>query len=198
MSGCLLFVILYLAAAMYYPGGTPANRNSQGFSWSDNYWCNLLNDTAINGQPNSAQPIAFAAMLVLVVALTVFWIIFPLVTGFKVTARLLIGLSGATSMLLAFFIFTGLHDLIINVAGLFGLIALGGTLIGLVRLRWMTLFYLGLIVIFLIGLNNLMYYSPGLTHYLPAVQKITFAFFLFWICSINIRWLAFQSSASVT
>eukprot|EP01041_Mallomonas_annulata_P035984 gene35984-59008_t len=54
-----------------------ANQNAKGFSWVHNFWCNLLNETAINGEKNSARPIALVAMLVLSASLSLFWIIFP-------------------------------------------------------------------------------------------------------------------------
>jgi len=38
----------------------------------------------------------------------------------------------------------------------------------------------------LVALNNFLL-QKGLIIYLPVVQKITFALFLFWICSIDIN-----------
>src|SRR5215471_13752953 len=75
--GALLFVVLYIIAADSYPGGSQADKNSVGFSWINNYWCNLLNDNAVNGQHNPAKPVAMAGMLVLCVTLSFFWYIFP-------------------------------------------------------------------------------------------------------------------------
>jgi len=60
--GILLFTLCYLVAALLYPGGSQANKTSIGFTWINNYWCNLLNDTAMNGQPNPARPMAIAGM----------------------------------------------------------------------------------------------------------------------------------------
>ncbi|HEV7621655.1 MAG TPA: hypothetical protein VGO09_07980, partial [Flavisolibacter sp.] len=47
--GSFAFIILYIIATIYYPGGSQANNVSKGFSWVHNYWCNLLNEKAING-----------------------------------------------------------------------------------------------------------------------------------------------------
>jgi hypothetical protein len=120
--------------------------------------------------------------------LIIFWYIFPLLVGFKARERYLIQASGCLSMVISVFIFTSLHDTIINVAGLFGLMALTGTLIGLRKLGWTALFYMGLFAVLLIGLNNLLYYRKDMMYYLPVVQKMTFLYFLLWICSINICW----------
>jgi hypothetical protein len=103
-------------------------------------------------------------------------------------------------MAIGLFVITSIHDTIINVAGVFGLVALTGTLIGLWKLGWRGLFYMGIVVVGLIGLNNLLYYQKNLMYYLAVVQKITFLYFLLWVCSINISWFdktATNKSASM-
>ncbi|MCW3075180.1 MAG: hypothetical protein JWP69_2249 [Flaviaesturariibacter sp.] len=197
LLGCGLFMVLYFIATQYYPGGNYLNKSSGGFSWSQNYWCNLLSDTAINGRHNAAQPIAFAAMGVLSLTLVIFWFTFPVRADLRRGTRRLIQASGFLAMTIGAFLFTGLHDTIINVAGGFGLIALAGTLIGLKKLGWTRLLYMGLLVLVLIGLNNLLYYGNNLMYYLPVVQKITFLYFLLWICLINLRWIRVANNATV-
>lgn len=63
--GVIIFVILYIIATLLYPGGSQIEKNAIGFSWVNNYWCNLLNESATNGQPNSAKPVAMAGMFIL-------------------------------------------------------------------------------------------------------------------------------------
>ena len=75
--GTVLFVILYFIATLFYPGGSQIDKNSIGFSWLNNYWCNLLNEQAINGQFNSAKPIAMTAIFILCLTLILFWFLFP-------------------------------------------------------------------------------------------------------------------------
>ena len=191
--GSALFLLLYLVATLYYPGGTYLNKSSQGFSWTQNYWCNLLSEYAINGQRNPARPIAFIAMVVLCLTISFFWYEFPKWAGLAVRRRLIVQASGFVSMAISVLIFTNLHDSIVNVAGAFGLIALAGTLIGLRKLGWTSLFYMGLLAVVLIGLNNLLYYQKDPMHYLAVVQKITFLYFLVWICLIDLRWLTQNS-----
>lgn len=60
-----------------YPGGSEADISAVGFSWRDNYWCNLLNEHAINGQLNEARQVAIAAMSIICLSLVIFWIHFP-------------------------------------------------------------------------------------------------------------------------
>jgi hypothetical protein len=101
--GTLIFVLLYFFATFFYPGGSQVDRNSIGFSWINNYWCNLLNETAINGQPNTAKPIALTGMFILCFTLPFFWFVFPTQINISKTLKLLIQVSGILAMTVAFF-----------------------------------------------------------------------------------------------
>jgi hypothetical protein len=186
--GILLFVVLYIVAALLYPGGSQVDKNSIGFSWTNNYWCNLLNDTAINGKYNPSKPVALTGMFVLCLTLTFFWFLFPRHINATRFAKLIIQVSGLLTMTIAFFLFTNInHDLVTNLASFFGLIATVGTFAGLYKNKWYGLFFFGLLNILLVGLNNYVYYTKGLIIYLPVIQKISFATFLIWICCIDIN-----------
>lgn len=184
--GAIIFCTLYLVAAWRYPGGSQTNAHSIGFSWSQNYWCNLLSETAINGQPNKSRTIAMIAMLVLAITLIYFWYFFPEQAGFSTVSKRIIQCSGAAAMLTGLFMSGALHDLIINIASLFGLIAIAGTFAGLYKLKWKYLLWFGVLNLLLVGLNNLLYYNQRLIFYLPLVQKITFFSFLLWISLISV------------
>lgn len=195
--GTLLFVLLYFISTLYYPGGSQIDKKSSGFSWVNNYWCNLLNETAINGQANPAKPIALIGMFVLCLTLSFFWFIFPRQISISKNLRLVIQVSGMLAMTVASFLFTNInHDLITNLASSFGAIATIGTFIGLYKNKLFGLFRFGLLNILLVGLNNLCYYNKDLIIYLPVIQKISFATFLVWICCIDIK--LFQTQKSKT
>ncbi len=186
--GVLLFVVLYVVATFLYPGGSQIDRNAVGFSWTNNYWCNLLNDNAINGQPNAAKPIALTGLFVLCLTLSIFWFIFPTQINISKNLQRTIQDSGILAMTVALFLFTHLnHDLITNLASTFGAIATIGTFIGLYKNKLFGLFAFGLLNILLVSLNNLCYYNKALIVYLPVIQKISFATFLIWICCIVIN-----------
>ena len=185
--GILLFAILYITATLYYPGGSQVDEHSMGFSWRNNYWCNLLNESAINGQHNAGRPIALAGMAVLCTSLSFFWYLFPGYIHFSRLSRLIIQLSGTVSMVIAIFLFTNFHDAITYIASFFGLIAVVGTFIGLYKIKWFGLFGFGMLNMLLVILNNYLYYTRDMLIYLPVVQKITFVCFLGWICWINVE-----------
>lgn len=185
--GIALFILLYIIAATLYPGGSQADPTVKGFSWVNNYWCNLLNQNAINGLPNPARPAAITGMIILCFSLSFFWFVFPQYIECKKSVRMGIQISGTLSMIATLFLFTALHDAIINIAGFFGLIAILGTFAGLYKRRWRYLLYFGIFNLLLIALNNYVYYTKGLIVYLPVIQKVSFVSFLSWICCINIR-----------
>jgi hypothetical protein len=186
--GIILYVILYLIATRYYPGGSQADRNSIGYSWVNNYWCNLLYANGINGRPNAARPIAMTAMGILCISLSLFWIQFPGFTSLNKPARFTIQASGTLAMITGFLLFTDLnHDLIINTASFLGLIAMAGTFVGLYQNGWKVLFGFGLLNIVMIILNNIFYHTERLIVYLPVIQKITFLIFLTCICCIAFK-----------
>lgn len=186
LLGIKIFTVLYIVAAFRYPGGSQVDKYARGFSWINNYWCNLLNEDAINGQQNPARPVALTAMLILCLTLASFWFMFPRYMNFGLYGRLAMQLSGAIAMTIAMFLFTHLHDIVIDVASVFGLVAIAGTFSGLYKSKWYGLFRFGIFNLMLVALNNYLYYTKGMIIYLPVVQKITFASFLIWIGSINV------------
>ncbi len=186
-SGIVLFFCLYFTAALNYPGGSQEDFYSSGFSWRNNYWCNLLDAQAINGVLNGARPFAIAAMIVLCCTLAFFWYGFPVFAGMGATSIKVIRYAGMAGMATAFFLFIGPHDIIINVASLFGLVSVLGTLAGLRQKKWNVLLGMGILILALIVINNICYYNQGLLNYLPIVQKITFLIFLSWISLISLQ-----------
>ena len=186
--GCVLFIILYIVAALLYPGGSETDKTSVGYNWTENYWCNLLNRSAINGQINTAKPVAMTAMIILCISLSFFWIRFPILVHLKKYHRLIIQIGGTASMIAAFLLLTNIdHDLAVNFSSLLGFVAMLGVLVALYLLKWNKLFAFGLFNLLLIALNNYLYYIISDLTYLPIVQKLTFLSFLFWICCIAMK-----------
>ena len=186
--GILIFATLYFLASLLYPGGSQADSQANGFSWINNYWCNLLNDTAINGQPNSAQPLAIAAMLVLCISLSFFWYLFPAYANADWKLKATIRVFGISSMAVAILLFIQpSHDLITNLASAMGVVAVIGTIIVLYKIKWMALYVFGLTNLVLVILNNFLYYTPGWLIYLPLIQKISFGCFLLWVYLVSFK-----------
>lgn len=183
--GILLFVLLYIVATFFYPGGSIADKSTKGFDWINNYWCDLTDQIARNGEINFARPFALSAMLILFSSLAVFW--FHLPKLFEVSKfNQIIRYSGITSMTVAVFMFTQFHDVVINVAGFFGIITLSGTIIGLYKSKFPKLFYYGLFCLAILLLNFFIFDTGWLLSLLPVIQKATFVFFFIWICLMDV------------
>ena len=186
--GSVLFIILYIIAAFRYPGGSAIDKTAAGFSLINNYWCNLLDERSINGEFNTGRLFAVAAMIVLCVALSIFWIVFPRQVALMKYHRLIIQVTGVGAMAGSFLLYTDLdHDLVINSSSFLGFIATIGTIVALFKIRLNPLFIYGIFNVFLIALNNYLYYAKGMIVYLPVVQKISFLAFLLWFCLVSIK-----------
>lgn len=196
LLGTLVFLILYVIGSLVYPGGSQMDKHSEGFSWMNNYWCNLLGLYAINGEYNPARPIAITGMFVLCVTMSVFWYLFPKRIEYDKNNKLIIQLSGSLSMSVAMFVFTEMHDAIINTAGLLGIIAIVGSLIGLYKIKWYGLMIFGSLNLGLLLLNNYIYHIKIFIVYLPMIQKISFISYLIWICIIDIKFFNYKQKIS--
>lgn len=186
-AGAVLFLVLYVVAAQYYPGGSQADKATRGFDWVHNYWCNLLNEQGVNGELSDSRPIALTAMAVLCVTMGFFAWIFPTQVSFSRNVRVLVQVSGIACMVLAMFIFTEAHDWLINVSCLLGVIGAVGTMVGLRMLGWGFLFWLGILNLVMVVVNNVMYHYKPWLWALPVVQKITFLMFLGWVGWISVK-----------
>ncbi len=187
IGGIIVFVLLYIIATTLYPGGNQADKTAAGFNWLNNYWCNLLNEKAMNGAENGARPVALIGMIALCIALASFWYLLAVVLPFSpLQKKILLG-SGLSSAITGIFIFTPYHDALINTSGIIALFAFALLMMALYKKKWFVLFYAGLFNIGLILLNNYIYYTKNGLAYLPVVQKISFIIFLGWLCGITWR-----------
>jgi hypothetical protein len=185
--GILIFVGLYIYSSLLYPGGSQADLNAIGFDWMNNYWCHLMNEQGMNGQTNPARPIAITAMIILCLSLLVFFIQFAKKFAKSRFWKITIQLFGVITMLFAIFIFTKQHDLMTTLSSIFGVFVVIGIIWEVYKSK-MTIFkWSGIVCIFLLAVNNYIYYSEQLIEYLPVIQKITFVVVLVWIIGMNYK-----------
>jgi hypothetical protein len=65
LLGLLLSIGFLFVAGYLYPGGSPKNSNSIGYSWTENYISNLLEYKAVNGMDNAARPYGVIGVVLL-------------------------------------------------------------------------------------------------------------------------------------
>src|SRR5688572_19298437 len=187
LAGICIFILLYIVAAILYPGGSEYDGSAKGFSCQNNYWCELLNSYAENKEVNSARPVAIIAMAVLALRLVSFWYHIPKLFNFQSYLNITIRSAGIFSMAVLPFLFTGSHDAVINIAGVLGITSMIIVQAGLFKIRFYSLFFLGIICIILCLVNNYIYYTKNGLPHLPVIQKITFIFFLSWFVCLNLQ-----------
>jgi len=185
LIGICLFFLLYIIAAIVYPGGSQVDKTEKGFSLLHNYWCDLLADKAQNGQPNTAQPLAIGAMVLLCACLVLFWFYLPQLFDKTFKNSKTIQQSGISSMIISAFLFTDFHDTVINVAGALGVLALLLTFMNLYRAKFYKLFAVGVLCLMLCLLNYFIYETKIGLPLLAVTQKISFVLFLGWLGVID-------------
>ena len=185
--GILVFVCLYVYSSLLYPGGSQANLKSAGFDWFNNYWCNLMNERAMNEVLNPARPYAISAMVILCMSLMLFFVQFARNIAMNRFWKLTIPLFGTLSMTFSALIFTEYHDSMTALSSIFGVFMVVGIIREVYKSNMTTFKISGIICIVLLGLNNYIYYSHQFIQYLPFLQKITFALVLGWIVGLNFQ-----------
>lgn len=182
IGGILFFVFFFLIAAAYYPGGSNANLHAVGFSWMNNYWCELLGENAKNGLKNLARPYAMTGMIILSISVSIFWWKIPTIVFEKRRIiRSIMRYSGMLSMIFSALIFTDWHDGIIYAAVFSGAISFTLLFYELFRNKRDFLSYFGIVCLGFIFMNCMIYISNIGIEYLPLIQKFTFAITLIWI-----------------
>ena len=163
LIGIICFVLLYLYSSTLYPGGNQADLHSTGFDWTHNYWCNLMNESGMNGVKNNARPFAIAALIILCVGIVAFIINFASAFCSSAVRRNILTGAGIVSMILAGLIFTKHHDLMIILSSFFGLIVVFLIALELSKTNLVLYKLTGIFCLILLGTNNFIYYSK---HYI--------------------------------
>jgi hypothetical protein len=184
LIGIVISVCLFFVAATYYPGGTTDSATSVGYDWAHNFISSLFAATALNGAANPARLVAIPAMLVLCVSIGA---LFKSISN-KSTSKIhrkTIEISGIGAAVYAFLVVTPMHDLMVNIALPFALIAQLATLHLLYVMRRSLLFFVGSVCILLLLLSAAMYYGNLFFGLLPVVQKASLVLCFGWLAAVH-------------
>lgn len=186
MGGMGLFILFYIMAAMNYPGGSWIAPDQDGFSFWNNYLCDLLDVYAINGEANSARSYAIIALGFLCTSLFWLWFNLPGLFENKSINQSIMRISGLLSLITIVFLALANHDTVVYVAGFFAVIALISCSIELFKEGRKILLLLGLFCLLVFLINYYIYESRLLISSLPVVQKFTFILFISWFVSLDV------------
>jgi hypothetical protein len=181
------FAVSYVIAAVLFPGGTRAEPMRVGFSFRDNYWCDLLDTTTYGGRPNPASPIALVATVVLALGFAALsWTLPALFRSAKIRGWI-VRCAGVASALVTPLIATPHHDVVVNVAAACGAITLVVTMTVVRAREGRAVLLLGLAAFASAALNFVLWRTGYLLTIIPLVQKGAFAAFLAWVFVIARR-----------
>lgn len=180
----MLSVALIIIATSMYPGGSPNDVSSHGFSWQHNYFCNLFDKNAINGQQNSSRPYAIAGILFMCLSFLVFFYQTSIKLS-KQSGQKIVRYVGCSGMMFAFFAVTPLHDTAINISNFLCLISILYILVFLIKTRQKSLLWLSVFLMVMSYITIFIYYSGYYISYLPIMQKLTIILMIIWALSIN-------------
>ncbi len=183
----VLFVILYTIAAIQYPGGSWNHMDHDGFSFWHNYLCDLLDEYAINGDLNQARFYARAALGTICFSVILTWYLIPNLFKKDSKTIAITKWSGILALGITIFLASGTHDIVLRIAGLFGIIAVATCLLELHRTKYFKLFGLGLFCLVIFVANYFIYETRIMVASLPVIQKITFVCFMLWFVLIDIK-----------
>lgn len=156
--GIAVYSGLFYLATTLYPGGSQANLRSTGYSWLNNYWCELMNQQAMNGQPNPGAVYAVIAMIFAGSAIGVFFYQLPQICKTSTTRARSIKISATLTGLSGVMLFGDFHNpalLCFSIASLFTFFF---ALTIMLENKRMMFFVVGTICLILTQANNVMYY----------------------------------------
>lgn len=186
-ASVITFVLLYVLAALLYPGGTRSDPARNGFSIVDNYWCDLLDATTYGGRANPARPMAIVATAILCAGLGTLWWAAPVLFAPGSRRAYVVRAAGIGSALLVPWIGSAFHDLAINVAGLLGVIAFLATMTArrVPRTASSLLAATGWCALALAAVTYVVWQTGFGLRFLPLVQKVAFVAFLAWVALLS-------------
>ena len=184
--GMGVFIILYVLAALNYPGGTWLDTSNPGFSFWHNYLCDLLDYRSLNGELNAGRYYARAALGILCFSLIYLWVYLPYLFPKWGWNTMLMWLTGILAFVTTMLLSSGTHDITVRIAGILGTIALLSAFAEMWKAGYLGLMRLGFLCLF-IFLGNYYIYETGEGLYsLPVIQKITFSGFIAWFIWVNL------------
>ncbi len=194
LVGMGLFVLLYVLAALKYPGGSWMMPQQNGFSFWNNYLCDLLDQNAINGELNTARYLARTSLTVLCFSLFLIWYYLPnLFKGEKFNISIM-WFSGMAALITTAFLSSGTHDNTVRIAGFFAVIAFLTCFLELFKAGYLKLFVFGAVCLIIFLFNYYIYETGQFIRLLPIIQKITFVCFIIWFIVLdlllyhNLKW----------
>lgn len=197
------FVLCMTQAMLSYPGGSIFDSSRPGYDFWQNFWCDLLRQPALNGEPNPTAPI-FAQISIWALGAGLFPFFLALAEQSGASPRLQrviagLGAAGVVGMLGVAFLpsnrFPVLHGLLVTTAGPAGIAAALFAFVAALRVgnqnrntTILGLTTLGFSVLNLAQYAREFYLNVPSSPALPAVQKLATLSLLGWMLVTTRLW----------
>ncbi|MDP5169697.1 MAG: hypothetical protein NWR72_05590 [Bacteroidia bacterium] len=170
--GLLLGLLLLAISARQYPGGYNADPSSMGFYWAHNFFSDLLDPMAINGDPNVARPWAVAGVLAISLSLASFFYRFSERIPYGGSARVVRWSGIAASLFGLLVIIPSQHDIMVLLSGICTLLVFFYLMVLVMPSRQPWLKVASVVFLMLFYLATAMYFGRWMVEYLPLMQKL--------------------------
>jgi len=185
MIGLGVYILIFAIAAISYPGGSINQPDASGYSFFNNFLCDVMDPVTKGGTYNPARSLAIVSHLVLSAAMIVFFYLLPEIFTSRGRNFYLTRYVGVFTMIVFAFMYTPHHDFIVTATGVLGTLALIPFFIELnhypnkfLKQLAYGCFLLSLVVFFIFQ-TKLGFY------YLPILQKAAFVIDAVWVSWVS-------------
>ncbi|WP_139112899.1 hypothetical protein [Mucilaginibacter sp. PPCGB 2223] len=180
LLGTLTGIILLAVAMLCYPGGSPPDAHSVGYSFWHNYMSNLFSPKAMDGADNLARPWASAGMFFLALSFGYFFIKFSKNIDNKGASKV-IRYCGVAAVICTFLTVTPLHDAMLPILSTLTLIACFYITVFIFKTKLHLFKVFSVVMMLLFYASVYLYFSSTYLDILPVIQKLS--------AIINIAWV---------
>lgn len=183
--GFVLSILCLVTASLHYPGGSPNDPNSIGFSWTENYISDMLEYKAVNGDDNPARPLAVAGSVLMGLSAGLGFLRFSQKLALKKLSvviqygGILLALSSALVTIPV------LHFPMVNVGIVVNLLVSFYITVTLFKSRLTTFKVLSVLFLASFYGATYMFSTRSGLEYMPLVQKVTHLFQIAWVLGLE-------------
>lgn len=185
--------LFFVVTAIYvYPGGSSLDPHQSGYSLLHNYWCDLLDATAYNGQKNQGRYFAMAAGIMACLAIYLVMAELGQFYGVNALQKRMAKVAAASSMVAASLLFSPWHNIFVTLLICNLLIYFWLMVVPVWRHTKVTGRFITLITFITLVMTAFIYYTQWYLTSLPWIQKISFLLLLILLFHLHRRMPASQ------
>lgn len=185
LFGLIISIIFLFIAGFLYPGGSPKNINSVGYSFSENYISNLLEYKAVNGMENKARPFGVIGVVLLGLISGLAFVRLSQKVDSKKYSVVIKYLGIILITLSALITIPSLHDLMVTLSSIITLLLVFYVTILLIKSKLLFLKFTSIILLIVFYGAAYMYFTKTGLDFLPIIQKSIHILQIVWISGLE-------------